>query len=160
MSRWILALTLVVAGFAPATLFADEAEVTVIAVLASDRHTKIDPKLQAIAAQIRKHNPSLTGFTLDSQTKKTLTLSKKDSFPLVDNLNAEVTVISGNTEKGESKVLVKGPNSPQVEYTIKGEKYFPIETSYQRKDEKERLFFAIMVKPLPAKPAEKDKDKK
>ena len=70
-----------------------------------------------------------------------------------------MTVISGNVEKKEAKVSVKAPHSSQVEYTIQGEKYFPIETRYQNKD-KDRLFFAVMVKPLPAKPADKDKDKK
>jgi hypothetical protein len=158
--RWICALTIAIAGFSPAMLFADEAEVTVIAILASDRSTKIDKKLESIAAEIRKRDKTLTGFTLDSQTKRTLQFNKKESFPLVDNLNADVTVISTNTEKAETKVIVKGPDSPQVEYTIKGEKYFPIKTDYQRKEEKERLYFAIMVKPLPAKPADKDKEKK
>ena len=76
MQRWILTLSLAVAAFAPASLFADEAEVTVIAILASDRDQVVDPKLKGIAGLLRQKAPTLTSFKLATQTNKTITLSK------------------------------------------------------------------------------------
>src|SRR3954447_22025135 len=43
-------------------------KVTVVAVLASDKHTRIDPKLQDLAREVQKKDPTLTGFKVGRVT--------------------------------------------------------------------------------------------
>lgn len=139
---------------------ADDVRVTVVAILASDRHQTIDPKLKAIAEEVRKRDQSfqsMTGWKIERTTAKTLLLEKKESFPLINDVAAEITVLSKDDKEKKIKVMVKCPHCGEVTYSTVADKYFPIMTRYQTDPNKERLIFAVMVKPIPPKEKEKDK---
>ena len=67
-------------------------------------------------------------------------------------------MLSREDNEKKVRVTVKTPHAGEVTYRIVGEKYFPIMTTYQDKN-KDRLILAVMVKPLPPKPGDKEKDK-
>jgi len=138
---------------------AEDFKVTVVAILASDRHKEINPKLVQIADEIRKRDQSLTGWRIERTTAKTIKLNQKESFPLFGDINADVTVLAGEDKEKSLRLNVKAPHAGEVTYTNKADKFFPIMTRYQTEKDKERLIFAVMVKPVPSKEAEKDKDK-
>src|SRR4051795_12628906 len=81
----------------PAT---DEIEVKVLAILASEHHTTVDPKLTEFAKQVQRKEPSLTGFKLDHSSGDTLKLGQTKKFPLSGDEVVEVTVNKDRNEKG------------------------------------------------------------
>lgn len=134
-------------------LRADDFEVTVIAILASDRHKVIDEKLKPIAEEIKKKDPTLTGWKVSRQSKETLKLNQKHSFELVDKVTAEVTVLAQETKDKDKKVRinVKAPHAGEITYSTVLDKFFPVLTRYQTEPNKDRLVYAVMVKIVPAK---------
>ena len=88
MNKAIIGIVLAASLGAPATLRADDAQVTVVAILATDRDTVIDSKLNQIATEVRKSHPTLTGFRRDRATQKGVTINQKESFALIDDLAA------------------------------------------------------------------------
>jgi hypothetical protein len=127
----------------------------VIAILASDRHQNIEPKLKPLADEIRKKEPTLTGWKIARQSKETLHLNQKQSFKLVDDISADVTVLAReDKEKDKDKKIrmnVKAPHAGEITYSTIPDKFFPILTRYQTEKDKDRLVYAVMVKLLPAK---------
>src|SRR5258708_4516496 len=75
---------LIAALAAPAHAPCDDDGVTisVVAILATEENNKIDPKLEAIAKEIQKTDPKLTGFRIATTTKKTIAVGGKDDFDL------------------------------------------------------------------------------
>lgn len=138
---------------------AEDYKITVVAILASDRHKDVNPKLVQIADEIRKRDQSLTGWKIERTTAKTIKLNQKESFPLYGDINADVTVLAGEDKDKSFRLNVKAPHAGEVTYTNKADKFFPIMTRYQTEKDKERLIFAVMVKPVPSKDGEKDKEK-
>jgi hypothetical protein len=155
-------LTCIALVILPTTVRAEDVKVTVVAILASDRHKTIDSKLTAIADEVRKRDQSLqsmTGWKIERTTVKSLSLDKKESFPLVGDVSAEITVLSKDDKDKKTKVLIKCPHFGEVTYSTVSDKFFPAVTRYQTEPNKERLIFAVMVKPLPPKDKDKEKDK-
>ncbi len=138
---------------ATTSLRADDYEVTVVAILASDRHKVIDAKLKPIAEEIRQKDQTLTGWKIARQSKETLHLNQKHSFKLVDDVSADVTVLAQESKDKDKKVRVsvKAPHAGEVTYATVPDKFFPILTRYQTEKDKDRLVYAVMVKILPAK---------
>ncbi|MFL5328433.1 MAG: hypothetical protein ACJ8C4_05920 [Gemmataceae bacterium] len=158
MLRTLLGFAFILGLFAPSIQAADEAQITVVAILANDRDKLINSDLKNIAAEVQKKHPGFTGFRLERQTVKKVALKQKEIFPLIDDVSAEVTVNSYDAKENKSNATIKAPHSGEVTYAIAGEKYVPIVTRYQTKD-KDTLIYAVMIKPLPAKPADKEKEK-
>jgi len=159
----IAAIALVTGLLWPASIHAQDVKVSVVAILVSDRHKTIDPKLASIADEVRKRDPSfqnMTGWKIERTTSKNLSLDKKESFPLVGDVAAEITIQSKEDKDKKTKVTVKCPHCGEVTYSTVSDKYFPVVTRYQTDQNKERLIFAVMVKPLPPKDSDKEKDKK
>lgn len=125
---------------------AQEVRVTVVVILATDRNTSVDGELECIAKEIRKKEPSLTGFRLGEITRKSLTVGKKETFQLVDDRVATVLVRHGANEKNRVGLTIKPPNMGEVTYSTCCGKFFPIVTRYQTKD-RDRLILAIRVQP-------------
>jgi hypothetical protein len=153
---WIFGI---IALFVAMPVRAEDFKVTVVAILASDRHKEINPKLVQIADEIRKRDQSLTGWKIERTTAKTLKLNQKEAFPLYGDINAEVTVLSGEDKEKSLRLNVKAPHAGEVTYTNKADKFFPIMTRYQTEKDKERLIIAVMVKPVPSKSIDKEKEK-
>jgi hypothetical protein len=157
---WLTAVTLF--ALASSTR-AEDFEVTVVAILASDRHKTIDDKLKPLADEIRKKEPTLTGWRIARTTRETMQVNHKQSFKLVDDISAEVTVLArDDKEKDKDKKIrlnVKAPHAGEITYSTVPDKFFPILTRYQTDKDKDRLVYAVMVKLLPAKDKPDEKAK-
>ena len=75
------------------TAQADDARVTIVTILASTNHHEIDPKLNQIAAEVKKHDQSLTGFKLHNSQWKSVNVGQKEKFDLINDQSADVTVL-------------------------------------------------------------------
>jgi hypothetical protein len=129
----------------------EKVQVTVVAILATDQNTVVDPEVRCIAEHIQKLRPRLTGFRLATTTCKSLAVGKKEKFPLVEDQVAWVTVEHGADPDKRYGLAVKLPlGVGEITYTICCEKYFPLWTRYQTKN-KECLLIAVMVNPCPKK---------
>jgi hypothetical protein len=112
--------------------------------------------LTAIAEEFRKRDAALTGWRIERTTAETMSLGQKKSFPLVDGIAADVVVASRDAKDNKLKVTVRSPHAGEITYTTVPDKFFPILTRYQTEQNKERLVYAVMVKPV----VMKDKDAK
>src|SRR5262245_12298417 len=118
MSRSVLAASLSVVLFCPVMVLAQDANVTVVAILASDRHKNVDPKLTAVAEEVKKDHPNLTGLRIERTSKESVTLNQKKSFPLVKDVDAEITFLAREDKDKKVKVSVKSPHTGEIIYTI------------------------------------------
>lgn len=156
--RWVFGMALVLLGLSANAdaARADERSVTVVAVLATDRNDTIDPKVQGIAEEVKKLEPSLTGFRLVRTTNKPVGVGRKESFPLVDAEMLAVQLLQIEPAKDKDKderirLAVKAPMTGEITYSTCCGKFFPILTRYLTKDN-DRLIVAVMVKPPVKKP--------
>src|SRR5262245_14660193 len=140
--RTLVLLTTMVGffGFVPA-VSGQDARVTVISILASDRHKNIDERLKGLAEEIRKREPNLTGWRGGETSQKSMTLNQKENFHLIADVNSEITILARDDKDKKVKLTVKSPHSGEVTYTTVPDKFFPIVTRYQTEKEKERLVF-------------------
>jgi len=125
-------------------------KVTVVAVLASDKHTRIDPKLQDLAREVQKKDPTLTGFKVGRVTSLPLKVGQKETFGLTDDASVEVTVLQPEGKEQKPRLAIKTPQVGEVVYETCCGKFFPIFTRY-RTDKQEHVIMAVMVKPCAKK---------
>jgi hypothetical protein len=145
---WGFAAIILVAGpwIAAAHADDDKIEVTVLAILASEKNNVIDERLKDVAKEIQKKEPALTGFAVERVTKKTIRLGDKDSFTLVDEKEVQVALSQRDPATGRVTVTIKPPTVGEITYACCCGKFFPVVTRYVTK-ENERLIVAVMVKP-------------
>jgi hypothetical protein len=135
-----------------ATVRADEpcpgqrVQVTLVVILASEEGNKVEPKLRAIAEEVRLMNPSLKSFSIKSMTTKSLAADVKTLFPSVDNKNVAVTIKHGADQEKRVSLAVVPPDQGEIVYRCVCGKFLPIVTRYQTKS-KERLILAIRAQP-------------
>jgi len=96
-------------------------QVVVLVILATDQNSEVSERLKEIAAEIRKKDPQLTGFSLQT------TLNKTD-------------------DAGRMTITVKPPKLDEITYTCTCGKFFPIITNHYTID-KQRVIIAVMAKP-------------
>ncbi|MHB1422936.1 MAG: hypothetical protein ACYC3I_07040 [Gemmataceae bacterium] len=121
-------------------------EVAVVAILATDRNDKIDPKLACIARQVRKNHKELTGFQLSTIASKSLVVGVKSDFEVVGSQKVGVTVQHEADEKNRVEVKVAPPGMGEITYDTCCGKYLPIVTEFRTKD-KELLIIAVCIRP-------------
>ena len=126
-------------------------KVTVVAVLASDRHAKVDPRLQELARELQKRDPTLTGFRVGRVTVLPLKVGQKDTFPLTDDASAEVTLLQPEGKEQKTRLSIKPPQMGEFVIETCCGKFFPIFTRYRTEKGQEQLILAVMVKPCPKK---------
>ena len=135
---------------------ADDVRVTIVSITASDRHNVVDPKLKEVAREVQKHEPQLTGFKLGPVICMPVNVGpNKESFPLVDEEKADITVLGKDDTRQRIRLAVKTPRVGEITYWTCYDKFFPIVTRYLTLNERERLIVAVMVAPTA-----KEKDKK
>jgi hypothetical protein len=150
--RWLPGLLAVLAALSSQTAVrAEERQITVVAVLATDKNTQVDPRVKSIAEEVQKIEPGLTGFRVARTTSKGIAVGARETFPLVDNevLAVVIQQAGGGKEKEKDdrvRLAVKAPLAGEITYTTCCSKFFPIMTRYLTKDN-ERLIIAIMCKP-------------
>ena len=127
---------------------AQDAKVTVVAILANGSNQPTDPKLKELANEVKKHEPGLTSYKIERTTVKPLSVGQKESFALVNDVTADVTVVSKDDGKQRVGLKVKPPTVGEISYVINYNKFLPIITRHVSANE--RLIIAVMVQP-PAK---------
>ena len=158
MNRRLFLCWAAVATLGPAALRAEETvKVTVIAILASDKHKEVDKRLTAFAEEVQKKHPSLTGFRVAHSTTEKLTLGVTKNFPLTDGESLDLTANASQTEAGKITITLKPPKLDQITYNCVCERYFSMATQHFTKD-REQLFIAVTGKPCAGPEKEKPKD--
>ena len=153
-NRWMIAL-LASAGLLRGTpLAADDqpannVKVSVVAILASEKDSPADPRLADIAAEVRKRHPQLKGFRLAKMTCKSVPKGTTESFELVADQTASITVMRAADKNNDVQLKVSPPTLGEITYTTKCGKFFPIVTRYQTN--RESLIIAIRVQPCHGK---------
>src|SRR5687767_8371389 len=79
---------------------ADEIEVRVLGILASEHKKDVDPKLTEFAKHVQKKQPALTGFKLDHTEEHTLKLGETKKIKTSGGEVVEVTINKERNEKG------------------------------------------------------------
>lgn len=154
-----LAAALATVVLLPATASAEgPVRVSVLSILASESHDKVDPKLDCIAREVKKAEPKLTGFRLAKVTCKSLAVGAKESFELAAGQNAVVTIDRWTSkekekEKGKDKeervqLKIVPPLLGEITYTSTCGKFLPILTRFRTADN-ERLILAVRVQHCP-----------
>lgn len=123
----------------------DTVEVAVVAILATDRDTKIDPKLGCIARQVRKTHKELTGFQMATMTRESLLIGGKHVFKLVGAHQVGVAVQPGPNKKHCVQVKVAPPGMGEITYDTCCGKFLPIVTPVHTKNN-ELLIIAVCVR--------------
>lgn len=138
-------------------------KVTVISILASDKHTEVDKRLATFAPEVQKKNPNLTGFRVDHTASVFLELGVTKTVELSDGQKMDVTANASQTEKNKVTITVKPPKLDQITYNCVCDRYFSMATQHFTKN-KEQLFIAVTGKIVEdpekkSKPPEKSKSK-
>jgi hypothetical protein len=136
----------------PLTARAQDIRVTVVAVLATTaKDAPVENELTAIADAVRKNFPDLVGFRSGRITTHSVTVGTEQSFPLVDDEKATVSILKGMDKNQMIRVRVKPPQLSEVTMHCCCGKFVPFVTPYETKSKKERLILAVMVNPCPGK---------
>jgi hypothetical protein len=120
--------------------------VTLVVILAGEEGSTIDPRLKAIAEEVRLKFPNLTSFRLKSMATKSLVANDKTLIPVVDNRDVEVTIKHGADAEKRVCLAVTAPDQGEIVYRSVCGKFLPIVTRYQTKS-RELLILAIRVQP-------------
>jgi len=139
----VAALATVSAGFPAQT---DDVRVTILAITASSQHQDVNPKLRDFAREVKKYDSSLSGYRLGQMDSRALNVGQKESFKLVDDATADITVLGKDDNGQRVRLAVKAPLIGEITYLTCYDKFFPIITRYLTKNDRERLIVAIMVK--------------
>jgi hypothetical protein len=127
---------------------AEGVKVTVVAILATEDNTKVDPRLSCIAKLVQtKLDSKLTGFRLASMSYKTVKVGASERFDLVGDQSVTVTVERGADKDNRIQVKVTPPLMGDVTYDTVCGKYLPVITRYRTEKSNELLLFAIRVQP-------------
>ncbi len=149
-------ILMLVAAAPPASREGSEEEkepvqVSVIAILATERNNDIDPRLACIAREVRKTHKKLTGFQLaGTMSRKSLTVGAREVFKLIDDQKVAVTVKEAADEKNRVQVKVAPPRMGEITYDTCCGKFLPIVTPVQTKNG-DLLIIAVRVQPCHGK---------
>jgi hypothetical protein len=128
----------------------DKVKVSVVTILATDKDSKVDPKLADLAREVQKVEPKLTGFRLANSTCKSLAVGDKDDFDLVADQTAAVTVEHGADKDDRVQLKVTPPMMGAITYETACGKFLPVVTSYRTKSG-DVLIIAVCVQPCNGK---------
>ena len=127
----------------------EKIKVTVVAVLASSEHNRIDKRLLDLVPELKKKDASWTGFEVERSCAESMKIGEQHEFTLVDDFKVTIT-LKGRTEKGGVRVGLQSQSIEDFGYTCCCGKYFALDTQFNTK-EKKRLVVAIMVEPCSKK---------
>jgi hypothetical protein len=126
---------------------AQDVRVTVVTILATDRNQDVDSKLADVAAEVKKREPSLTGYRLGKTGHRDINVGQKEAIKLFDDkdYSTDVKLLAKNDSKKRVTLEVKPPMVGAISYEICYDKFFPIVT--RAVVDGERLIIAVMVRP-------------
>lgn len=128
----------------------DVVQVYILAILATEKNSSVHDKLKEIAGEVRKKDPSLTGFDLHKTINKTLKIGESEEIELIGKARVSITVNEKTDDEGRMTITVRPPKLDEITYACTCGKFFPIITNYYTSD-KQRLIIAVMAKPCKAK---------
>ncbi len=115
--------------------------------LASSVSDKVDDKLKAIAAEVRRMRPELKGFTMANLSCKSLSIDVRDDFDLIEGQKAKVMIEKAAAGKMDRiQLKVTPPKMGEITYETPCGKFLPILTPFKTKAGEE-LIIAIRVQP-------------
>ncbi|MFQ3651177.1 MAG: hypothetical protein SNJ75_12655 [Gemmataceae bacterium] len=123
-----------------------QVRVSVIVILASETDSATDPKLESLAAEIRKTKAELKGFRLLKMACKSLPLGKADEFDLIEDQRATIKIKSTADKMDRVRLEVSPPSMGKITYSTPCGKFLPIVTPFKTK-KGEHLLLAIRVQP-------------
>jgi hypothetical protein len=127
---------------------AENVRITVIAILASEKHTEVDKRLKEIAEKMQEKEPKLTGFKLERTSIESLAPGSSASLKLIGKETVEVSVSEKPDADGRFVLTIKRPDLGEVTYSCCCGKFVPFITNYYTpKPKSERLLIAVMAKP-------------
>jgi hypothetical protein len=125
-------------------------QVTVLVIIASDKDTKIEPKLKCIAEEMRQVDPKLTGFRLHKMLREPVPVRGNKTFKLIADQEAVVAVEQGADKDNRVILRVTPPLLGEITYSTCCGKFLPIVTRY-RPSPHELLILAVRVQPCQGK---------
>jgi|SRR5262245_11637429 len=127
---------------------AENVRVTVVAVLASDKHKEVNERLKEFAEKMQEKDPKLTGFKLEQVSCESIAPGKSATLKLIGKETVEVSVNEKTDADGRVLLTVKRADVGEVTYACCCGKFVPFITNYYTaKPNSERLLFAVMAKP-------------
>jgi hypothetical protein len=120
--------------------------VTVVVVLGSTKHERVDKKLADFVKQMAEIDQTLTGFVIHEVLQQSIEAGKSHDFELLDEHTLTVGIDKSIGDGKRVGLSVQMKDGQKVSYTCTCNKYFPMMTHLKTKDE-ERVIVAIMAKP-------------
>jgi hypothetical protein len=102
--------------------------------------------VQCIAREVQRIRPELTSFRLAKMSCKSVPIRGMETFELVGDKQADVTVLKAVDAQNKVQLKVTPPTLGEITYTTTCGKFFPIVTRYQSAN-KEWLIIAVRVQP-------------
>lgn len=153
LSTFVSALAFAAAVSACEPKKAEQIDVSVLAILVSEHHEEVHPKLKGFAQQVQAKDKTLKGFRLERTSAEKLLLGETHTFDLVGDQKVEVTVNKERNKDGRIVLTIKPPKLKQITYECVCDKYFGMATQYYvgKGKDRQQLFIAVMGKPCGAK---------
>jgi hypothetical protein len=125
----------------------EKIKVTLVVVLASEKPGPTDKCLLELADLVRKKNPKLKSFQVQSMSSESVAINQKTEFKLVDDKKAFIIIKHGANNQNMVKLSVHSPDLVgEVVYRSVCGKFLPIITSYWTPQE-QLVIIAIRVQP-------------
>jgi hypothetical protein len=147
---WLLLLCVVPALACGPDKKAKKVRISVVVILASETDTRVDRKLECIAREVRKMHPKLKGFRLEKLSCKSLPVGKADTFTLVEDHEASITVQKAADKMDRIQLTVGPPMMGDITYSTPCGKFLPIVTPLSTK-KGEKVIIAVRVQPCQKK---------
>jgi hypothetical protein len=124
----------------------EKIRLSVVAICAHNRDDRIDPRLTCMADEIKKAVPQLTGFKMGKMSRKEVPVGGRETFELVDDQVATVTVVQAADKENLIQIKLTPPQMGEVTYETSCGRFFTIITKYRTRN-KEVLILAVRVQP-------------
>jgi hypothetical protein len=120
--------------------------ISVVVILASEKGTKIDKKLEGIAKEVQKVHPELKNFELAKLSCKSLEVGKADKFALVEDQVTSIVIQKAADKMDRVCLKVGPPMMGEITYSTPCGKFLPILTPYRTKKD-QVVIVAVRVQP-------------
>src|SRR5262245_14080011 len=94
-----------------------DVKVSVITILAAEKGNKVDEEIACIAREVQRVRPELTNFRLAKMTCKSVPVRGMETFELVGDQQADVTVLKGADAQNKVQLKVGPPTLSEITYT-------------------------------------------
>lgn len=141
----LLALAVAFAASPIARAEEDPVRVTVVVVYATTTPSAVNPKLAALAEEVKKRDPELNGFRLIETYQKAVPLGESHTFDLPEKQTFKVTVDRPRDKENRVGLTIQPPGLGPISYGCTCGKFLPVVTPYKTKGG-EHFIVAVMAK--------------